>query len=141
MPTLQLENLLGEAVSLENLRSKPILINIWGTWCPPCVAELPLLRDLQEKHRADGLVIIGINVKDSPRQLATFLEKTPLNYDVWVQSDKTDNILEVLRRWQSYENNSAFIPYSLSIGRDGKIKGITSSKTELLNLVLAALKL
>ncbi len=124
IPVVRLENLRGEAVSLEDLRGKPVLVNAWGVWCAPCVAELPVLRDLQEKFRADGLVIIGIDVKDSRAKLTDFLEKNPLNYDVWVQGDKTDDVLSLLRRWQSFEDNAASIPYSFGVGRDGKIKGV-----------------
>ncbi|WP_332787518.1 TlpA family protein disulfide reductase [Sphingomonas sp. GB1N7] len=52
----------GARVKLENLRGKVVIVNIWATWCLPCRAELPLLNAYYRRHRAEGLIVIGIAV-------------------------------------------------------------------------------
>ncbi len=49
--TWQLIDINGNRVSLEKLNNKPIFLNLWATWCPPCVAELPGIIDLYEKYK------------------------------------------------------------------------------------------
>jgi thiol-disulfide isomerase/thioredoxin len=46
-----LKNLQGEIINLNQSRGKPVLINFWATWCPPCLAELPELHDLYQKYK------------------------------------------------------------------------------------------
>ena len=41
-------------------RNKVVFVTIWGTWCPPCLSEIPTFIDLQNKYQEDGLVIMGI---------------------------------------------------------------------------------
>ncbi len=120
------------------------MVNFWGVWCAPCIAEIPVLKELQEQNKARGLKIIGVDVKDTRVKLDDFLSKNPLNYETWVQGEKTDNVLDTLRLWQSFENNSAAIPYTIGIGRDGLVKGIVGGfdidGQALRNLVQVVLK-
>jgi len=55
----------GKDFSLEDYRGKVVLVNIWATWCKPCVMELPELQKLHHAH-GDDFVVVGINV-DKPR--------------------------------------------------------------------------
>lgn len=55
----------GEDFSLADYRGKVVLVNIWATWCKPCVMELPELQKLHHAH-GDDFVVVGINV-DKPR--------------------------------------------------------------------------
>jgi thiol-disulfide isomerase/thioredoxin len=52
----------GTRLTLERLRGKVVIVNIWATWCVPCRAELPLLNAYYRRHRSEGLVIVGIAV-------------------------------------------------------------------------------
>jgi thiol-disulfide isomerase/thioredoxin len=51
----------GSTVDLAALRGSVVLLNLWASWCPPCRAELPLLAELQRRHRPDGLVVIALS--------------------------------------------------------------------------------
>ncbi len=51
----------GGTVDLAALRGHVVLLNLWASWCPPCRAELPMLAQLQERHRAEGLVLIALS--------------------------------------------------------------------------------
>jgi len=56
----------GTAVTLRAWRGGPVWINFWATWCPPCKAEMPLMAQKYQQHQAEGLVIVGINLQESP---------------------------------------------------------------------------
>lgn len=47
----QIRNLNGKVVNLERSRSKPLMINFWATWCPPCIAEMPSMQALYDDHQ------------------------------------------------------------------------------------------
>jgi thiol-disulfide isomerase/thioredoxin len=51
-------------VSVRELRGKVLLVNLWATWCPPCVREMPSLQRLHEQFDSQGLTVLGINASD-----------------------------------------------------------------------------
>lgn len=51
----------GEYISLEDLRGKVVVIDFWATWCPPCVASVPEIRNLHRRYLTDRFVLIGIS--------------------------------------------------------------------------------
>jgi len=59
--------------------SKPMIVEFWATWCPPCRASIPHLNDIFAKYKDKGLVIIGIT-KEEKSVVKGFLKKTPMNY-------------------------------------------------------------
>lgn len=71
----------GETFDLNDLRGKYVLIDFWGTWCAPCIAEMPKVKEYKEKY-ADKLVILGVNSGDTIEKIKKFVE--PKNYD-WAQ--------------------------------------------------------
>jgi len=73
-PALRLPALTGGgSVDLASYRGHPVLVNFWAAWCDPCKREFPLLRQSLDQHRADGLVIIGVLVNDTPANARTFM--------------------------------------------------------------------
>lgn len=61
-PAYQVTTLGGETLSQEQLRGKVVLVNFWATWCGPCRMEMPALQAMYERHRAEGLVLLGLSV-------------------------------------------------------------------------------
>lgn len=76
----------GKEFNINSLQGKYVLIDFWGIWCGPCVAEMPEVKKFQEKHK-DKLVVLGINSGDTKEKIQAFVEK---NGYAWQQllSDK-----------------------------------------------------
>jgi len=73
----------GEYVSLDDLRGKVVVLDFWGTWCPPCVASVPGLRDLNKKYSKDSsFVMISVSSDDDEDKWKDFIAKEKM---VWLQ--------------------------------------------------------
>jgi thiol-disulfide isomerase/thioredoxin len=144
MPSVRLVNLSNQPVTLESYQGQPILVNAWGVWCGPCRRELPAIMALQEKYRAAGLKIIGIDVLDRRDRLDAFLKDNPLNYETWLEGEGTDSVRQLLDGWERYESGVISIPYSFAVGRDGRVVGVFADEdpqgVELEKLIARALK-
>jgi thiol-disulfide isomerase/thioredoxin len=76
----------GDPVKLpDDYAGRPLVVNFWATWCPPCVEEMP---DLQEMHERLGgeVAFLGVNVKDAPSNAEPFVEELGIGYDLAVDS-------------------------------------------------------
>ena len=67
----------GEIFEFNSLRGKYVLIDFWGTWCGPCIEEMPKVKAYQEKY-ADKLTVLGINQGDTKDKIEKFI--TPNGY-------------------------------------------------------------
>lgn len=95
-------------LALKDLRGKVVVLDFWATWCGPCVAGIPHLNELHEKHRAKGLVLIGIT-DQSRRGIEEFMKTTPMKYALATGSELAP------------EYGVAGFPRAFIIGRDGKL--------------------
>jgi thiol-disulfide isomerase/thioredoxin len=64
---------------LAQLRGHPVVVNQWGSWCPPCRAEFPFFAESAEEH-ADEVAFIGVDVQDDRVAAEDFLEQFPVPY-------------------------------------------------------------
>lgn len=69
----------GPSVDLARLGGKPVLINLWATWCGPCREEMPILQAAHVEHREE-IAFLGVDTKDSPQRAAAFLEEVGATY-------------------------------------------------------------
>lgn len=87
----------GDSASLRDLSGRAVVLNLWGTWCPPCVREIPHLVDLQDEIEPRGGTVIGLAVASgSPEQIRRFLQRFSVDYPVW-----TAGTGEVVERFQA----------------------------------------
>ncbi len=75
---LKLTTLDGREVDLGKMRGKVVLIDVWATWCLPCLLELPRLKEVYQKHHAAGFEIVGISLDKELNRLKAFLKDEPL---------------------------------------------------------------
>lgn len=78
---LQFDTPEGRVLVLKSFAGRPLLLNFWATWCPPCVQELPMLNAFYREHAAQGWQVLGLAV-DQPASVRRFLQHTPLQFPV-----------------------------------------------------------
>ena len=87
LPDVVLPDLEGRPRNMSEWAGRPLIINFWATWCPPCRREIPLLEALFKQRSASGLQIIGIALED--RTAATrYLEVVPVSYPMLYGEDQ-----------------------------------------------------
>lgn len=85
-PDFVLQNTAGATRKLSNYRGKIVLVNLWATWCPPCIAELPLLDQLATEFGDQGLVILGVAGDEDPQAVHEFLANSPVKFEILLDS-------------------------------------------------------
>jgi thiol-disulfide isomerase/thioredoxin len=110
------EDMSGNKVDLASFAGKPLVVNLWATWCGPCKIETPQLMALADKYRARGLSIVGLNVDESPETVRAFANELKVNYPMLIGLGQTA-LLEAV----GYEGE---LPLSLLIKPDGTINEV-----------------
>lgn len=112
-PVVPFRSVSGDTVSLRDYRGKIVLLNFWGTWCPPCLREIPQLVDLQRELDGTGATIVSIAVDSgSPSDVQDFARKYGLNYPIWMAG--TGRVVRYYR--------TMGFPTTLLIDADGVIR-------------------
>jgi len=86
MPELVLENLDSEAVDITALFGKPLIINFWATWCPPCKEEMPLLQDFSQTNQ-QSTTVIGINAMEFKTVVKEYVQANKITFTILLDSD------------------------------------------------------
>ena len=95
-PDFQVKDLKGEELSLEKYKGHVVLLDFWAIWCGPCIAELPNVKKVYEKHKDQKFQIIGISLDRSQKPLETMIEKDGLSWvHYWDQSGNIANQYKV----------------------------------------------
>lgn len=79
---IQISNLEGKSIDLNQYKGKPLIVNFWATWCGPCLRELPLFVKMKEKYK-DDLTFLLISEED-PEKIIPYQKK--LNFDFAISS-------------------------------------------------------
>ena len=102
----------GKKVSLADYKGKVVLLNIWATWCAPCVAEMPSMEKLYQELKDEGFELLAVSVDESGAEAVTpFMKKHKLSFPVLLDTQGDIKILYQLTG----------IPESFIIDKDGII--------------------
>jgi cytochrome c biogenesis protein CcmG/thiol:disulfide interchange protein DsbE len=115
-PDFSLQTPGGDTYTLADLRGKPVLINLWTSWCPPCRAEMPALERVYKEYRDQGFEILAVNStsQDSQQDAVSFAEELGLTFPILL--DPTGEISRL------YQLSS--LPTSFFVGKDGVIREV-----------------
>ena len=129
-PDFEAVTLEGEPARIQDFRGQVVLLNVWATWCPPCVYEMPSMQRLYETFEGQDFEIIAVSVDADPGardpfgrlggDVPGFVESYGLTFPVW--RDPEGLIQRVYR--------TTGVPESFVIGRDGRIFRKISGATE-----------
>lgn len=113
-------------------KGKVVLIDFWATWCGPCVAELPNVKQAYEKYHAQGFEVIGISLDDDLGTLTRFIEENEIP---WVTLLHTDSQAGADEESVADFYGISAIPTVILIGRDGKVVSLMARGEELARLL------
>lgn len=115
-PEFNLETPQGEKMNLSDLRGRPVLINLWTSWCPPCRSEMPALNRVYREYREQGFEILAVNStwQDKQEDAISFAEELGLEFPILLDLDGKVSQLYQLRS----------LPTTFFIGRDGVIREV-----------------
>jgi thiol-disulfide isomerase/thioredoxin len=102
-------------VNLQTLRGKVVILDFWGSWCAPCVADIPRLNDLASKYHDKPVQFIAVG-HENARKVAYFLKKHPI--DAWVALD-TD--VSVFKAYTAFG-----IPHAVVVDQQGVVAAVLS---------------
>ena len=113
--TFQLTDLQGRPVRLADLRGRGVWIDFWASWCPPCQAEIPVVRDVAARYASKGLTVIGISVQEtSIDDVRAYAQEYELGYTV-----AADLQADIFHAYKVYA-----LPTQFFIGPDGIIRDV-----------------
>ena len=82
-PNFTFPGLDGKMVSLADYRGQVVLVNIWATWCPPCVDEMPSMEKLYQELKEEGFEILAVSIDESGSEaVGPFVTKHKLSFPV-----------------------------------------------------------
>lgn len=105
----------GKPFAMADFKGRPVLLNFWATWCPPCIKELPMLSEFAQKQGAQGIQVVGLAV-DKPESVLRFLQRQPVKFPVGIA------IQGGLGLTRSLGNLQGGLPFTVLFDAQGQVK-------------------
>jgi thiol-disulfide isomerase/thioredoxin len=105
--------------NLEAYRGQVVILDIWATWCGPCIKEIPDFIKLREKYGSQGFEIIGVSIDPIATQgggaaaVAPFMKRYGINYPIWMVNNQS--------ALGSYQPAQGSIPTTFVIDKNGRV--------------------
>jgi peroxiredoxin len=134
-PGFQLPDIQGKLRDISEWDGKILVINFWATWCPPCVREMPMFVEMQDRNAELGLQFVGVAI-DEHDKVQDFMDSMGVNYPMLIGSSDAIAIAK------QYGNRFGALPYTVIIDRQGVIRYVQRGELlrEVLEQQLAALQ-
>lgn len=87
-PPFTIRTIDSTEIKLKDLKGKNVMLIFWATWCPPCMAEIPFLKDIRKKHSVESLEMIGINADLYLKPLKSAISEHELNWPQYFDRQK-----------------------------------------------------
>ncbi len=121
----------GKTMEFLQYRGKTVVLNVWATWCGPCLKEIPDLKEIHREFKDKGVVVLGVLLEsESPEAAKPIVEQLTIDYPTWYGNDEFAKQFGI----------QAF-PTTIIIDKNGKIVSQNvglQNKDRFLNLLKAA---
>ncbi len=107
---LQLLDMGGNRLNFKDLQGKTIFLNIWATWCPPCIAEMPGIEALYQKTQKESIAFVLVSVDEDPEIVRRFMKRKKYEVPIYFLQSKLPTL---------YQHSS--IPRTYVIDSKGKL--------------------
>jgi cytochrome c biogenesis protein CcmG, thiol:disulfide interchange protein DsbE len=113
----------GQPASLADYSGKPVLVNFWATWCPPCRQEMPWLQQAYQSYQAKGFVVLAVNAGErvnptlTLQKIQRFVAANNLTMPILLPTSSDQTQMDYL---------ASALPTSVLVGRDGVITNVVS---------------
>lgn len=114
-PEFSMIDIQNEVRNIKEWDGKVVLLNFWATWCPPCKKEIPAFMALHQEYKDKGFEVIGIAIDDDDA-VKDYVDTMGIDYTIIAAE------LEATELARRYGNRVNALPFSVFIGRDGKIE-------------------
>ena len=104
----------GGEIVLQAMRGRPLLLNFWATWCPPCIEEMPMLDGFFRENASTGWQVVGLAIGQAPT-IRTFLQRTPVSYPIGILDKENAEWMRQLG------NTVAGLPFTLVLDAKGTV--------------------
>lgn len=116
MPPIVLPDLEGNSIDLAaKYRGKRLLINVWASWCGPCIEEMPELQRFTATQGTEGVQVVGLAL-DTAEGVQDFLSRVPVSYPIVLDTPGPADASVWLG------NAKGVLPYTVLVGADGRIE-------------------
>ena len=105
----------GASLELKSFQGRPLLLNFWATWCPPCVEEMPMLDAFHKQRAKQGLQVVGLAI-DQPAAVLRFLARTPVSYPIGLAG------FEGTQLTRDLGNAAGGLPFTVLLDSAGRIR-------------------
>lgn len=120
-PVLKLLDLNRNPVTTSRYQGRPLVVNIWATWCAPCRQELPALQRMQEKLREQAVAVIGVSVDSDDHLVREFLIDRKIHFE---------NFLDVDMKVANEVLGVVVFPATYLVGKDGVVREVIEGERE-----------
>ena len=121
----------GDNLAIASFSGKPLLVNFWATWCPPCIEELPLIDRFYVENKAKTWQVLGLAV-DQPSAVRAWLQRKPLQFPVAMAGFAGTELSK------SLGNLTGGLPFTVVFGASGQLLHRKSGKVTAEDLALWA---
>ena len=104
----------GSPLPLASFRGRPLLVNVWASWCPPCVEEMPELDTFSRQQGDNGIQVLGLAL-DTPEAVQAFLAQVPVHYPQAIDVPGPADASVALG------NERGLLPYTVLIDAQGRL--------------------
>lgn len=129
MPHFEGDTLDGGHFDSRDHAGKVIVVNVWGSWCPPCREEGPSLRRVSDETRGHGVQFVGIDVRDNDAAALAFERKYKIKYP----SIRTADSAAAMLAFSSILPRNA-VPSTVVVDREGRVAARVIGKTTYVTL-------